>query len=362
MENENNKIDLFVFAGQSNMMGAAVLAPQDNRFTDQALEYKYLPRLRGAAVGSFVKPQHPAGEWHYNDTDKAYGGHLRDLSYRSPLGNYAENTHFCPAMRNENIAFADQSEATAEAAASIPPYFVTEYATLGHSCIYTHIAKGGVKLDHYYNSEMAERYNQKISVYNAIHGTAYRSISASDAGDAFDAKYRSMLEDYAALNTGCVIQNKCFMWLQGESDADCSIAEYKLRMEILWEHLLKLGFTHFFVYRVGFWGSAAILNVIKAQEDFCNETENCYIVTRSPSLAAYPGRTTENWWITEPSDEYLRCRDSYLTDIGNNHFNEKAFKLFAKRSATNVHRVLYLGLEPVLEEENIKGMLNEKNS
>ncbi|MBO5836955.1 MAG: hypothetical protein J6Q92_03580, partial [Oscillospiraceae bacterium] len=56
-----NETDLFVFAGQSNMMGAAVLQPQVNAFTDQSLEYKYMPRLRGEETGSFVPVQNSAG-------------------------------------------------------------------------------------------------------------------------------------------------------------------------------------------------------------------------------------------------------------------------------------------------------------
>ena len=36
--------DLFVFAGQSNMMGASVLEPEVNTFTDKAWEYKYMPK------------------------------------------------------------------------------------------------------------------------------------------------------------------------------------------------------------------------------------------------------------------------------------------------------------------------------
>ncbi len=358
MRKSQTEIDLFVFAGQSNMMGAAVLAPRINEFTDRALEYKYMPRLRGEAVGAFVKARHPAGEWHYNDLTAAYGERRCDLSYRSALADYSANTHFVPALRNGRVAFADQSEANADVAASLAPYFVTEYASYGHSCIYAHMAKGGVWLPHYYTEEMADQYNQRIAAYNAAHGTSYAAVPASAAGDAFDAKYRSMLADHAALNAGQRIANKCLMWLQGESDAACSVVEYKLRMEVLWEHMQGLGFTHFFVYRVGYWGTAAILRVMRAQEEFCAERRNCYIVTRAPSLIAHPGQTTENWWITEPSEEYLNGRDCDLSDVANTHFNENAFRLFAKRSAENVHRVLHLGLEPILEEENVKGMVD----
>ena len=45
------EIDLFVFSGQSNMMGAAVLEPERDVFTDMALEYKFMPRLPAVPGG-----------------------------------------------------------------------------------------------------------------------------------------------------------------------------------------------------------------------------------------------------------------------------------------------------------------------
>ena len=122
---ETTETDLFVFAGQSNMMGASVLAPETDTFTDQALEYKYVPKLRGAESGDFVSAQNPAGEWHYMDMDAAYGDQLQDLSYKSILSNYSSNTYFCPAMRNGEKGFSAQSEADTYASASLAPYFVT---------------------------------------------------------------------------------------------------------------------------------------------------------------------------------------------------------------------------------------------
>ena len=86
--------DLFVFAGQSNMMGAAVLEPEADEFTDQAWEYTFMPKLRGAETGVFVPAENPAGEWYYKDLDAAYGDHLNDLSYQSTLSNYSANTFF----------------------------------------------------------------------------------------------------------------------------------------------------------------------------------------------------------------------------------------------------------------------------
>ena len=161
-----------------------------------------------------------------------------------------------------------------------------------------------------------------------------------------------MLSDFINLCPNAKINNKCFFFLQGESDSDNSYVEYKLKLRVLFEHIQALGITHFFILRVGFWDNENIINVIKAQEDFCLENQNCYIISRAPSLVDHPFTSKENWWIEEPSEEYQNCRDNLVN--GNNHFNEKAMQLFATNSAKNVHRVLYLGLEPQVEKENIK--------
>ena len=206
---------------------------------------------------------------------------------------------------------------------------------------------------------MLSRYNTLICGYNEENGAAYPVLTLGDlsgAGEAFADKYRAMVEDFPGFAPEKTVKNKCFVWLQGESDSQSSYAAYKLKMQVLWEHLQNLGFTHFFVLRVGYWDNPGILNVIKAQEDFCAENENCHIVTRAPSLIPCPGATTANWWLEEPAAEYQNCRDCYLTGTGNLHFNENAMILFAQRSAENVHRILHLGEEPLLEAENIRGM------
>ena len=61
---ENSELDLFVFAGQSNMMGAAHLAPEEDILVKNAFEYKYAPVLKGGDKGEFVFAQNPAGDWH----------------------------------------------------------------------------------------------------------------------------------------------------------------------------------------------------------------------------------------------------------------------------------------------------------
>ena len=135
-------VDLFVFAGQSNMMGAAALAPQRDTFTDKAWEYKYLPRLRTGEAGEFVSAGYPVGEFHYKNLSAAYGDHLTDLSYPSTLIDYSVNTYFCPSLRDGARAYTRQSEASMDPAPSLAPYFVTEYAAYGHSSVYAHMCMG----------------------------------------------------------------------------------------------------------------------------------------------------------------------------------------------------------------------------
>ena len=357
---KQQKVDLFVFGGQSNMMGAAHLPPEDNPVTYYAFEYKYQPILKGEEKGEFIYAQNPAGDWHYIDTEKAYGSaYLDTATGKSKLNNYSTETYFVPACRDKESGFGGQSEFKHYPAATMAPYFARYYAQLGNPCIYAHMAKGSCKILNYFTADAMEEYNKLITEYNSANGKSHKTLTSSDltgGGDAFDAKYQAMLKDYAELEPNNTIVNKCFFWLQGESDTHVW-AEYRYKLQALWKHLQSIGFTHFFILRVGFWGSTALINEIKAQTDFCNDNENCYIITRAPSLIPHPSANTNNWWVTTPSSEYDNCRDSYLASTSNHHFNEKAHKIFAKRSADNVNRVLHLGLEPILEEENIKDMV-----
>ena len=354
------EIDLFVFAGQSNMMGAAHLAPVENPITYGSYEYKYQPILKGEDKGTFTYAQHPAGDWHYIDTELAYGTSYLDVnSGKSKLTNYSTNTYFVPASRDQEKGFSGQSEYDHYPSVSMPPYFARYYSNLGHKCIYAHMAKGSCKILHYFTNESMQDYNEMISKYNQMNSTSYVQLTESDlsgGGDAFKAKFKAMLRDYADFSPGTEISNKCFIWLQGESDVH-NYVQYKFRLQALWQQLQNLGFTHFFILRVGYWGSTSVIQEIRAQEDFCAENENCYIITRAPSLIPHPTATVDNWWISTPSAEYDNCRDSYLVSTSNHHFNEKAHKIFAERAAINIDRILHKGLDPIIEEENLKLLL-----
>lgn len=357
---KQQKVDLFVFGGQSNMMGAAHLPPEDNPVTYYAFEYKYQPILKGEEKGEFIYAQNPAGDWHYIDPEKAYGSSYKDeATGKSKLSNYSTNTYFVPACRDNPKGFGSQSEYEMYPSATTAPYFARYYAQLGNPCIYAHMAKGSCKILNYFTKDAMDEYNKLITEYNTANSKSYATLTESDltgGGDAFDAKYHAMIRDYAELEPDNTIVNKCFFWLQGESDTH-QWAEYRYKLQALWKHLQSIGFTHFFILRVGFWGATSLINEIKAQTDFCNDNENCYIITKAPSLIPHPSATTKNWWVNEPSPEYNNCRDSYIANTSNHHFNEKAHKIFAQRCADNAHRILQLGLDPILEEENIKEMV-----
>ena len=188
---QNEMVDLFVFAGQSNMMGAAHLPPIDNPITTDSFEYKYQAVLKGGDKGEFVYAQNPAGDWHYINPDEAYGEQYLDVATgKSKLANYSSTMHFIPACRDQTKGFSSQSEHQNYPSATMAPYFAQYYSELGRKCIYAHMAKGSCKITHYFTEDAME--------------------------------------------------------------------EYKLKLQALWSHLQTLGFTHFFILRVGFWGSVSV--------------------------------------------------------------------------------------------------------
>ena len=332
------KRDLFVFAGQSNMMGAAVFPPKRALCIENSYEYKHKAKRLGRGE-LFVKAGYPAGEFSYIDLDAAYSEDMTDENGNSKLADYINNTYFCPAMSNlksektkEVFSFSDFSESTAPDGATLAPILAEEWEKLGNACAYAHIAKGGVSIDYFLtdNNGMAEYFFKKCK-------------------DLFTDSVHFFKDDD--------LSNKCFFWLQGESDANLTKEDYEAKLEILWKRLKEIGFTHFFCIRVDFFGSNGISEVMRAQEDFVSRHDDAYMLTRAASYLAYPGQNEEDWFVTPPDEEYRNCRDSFF-GYNNNHINEKGFSLIAERAANNLYRVLCENKEPILEEENIKALLD----
>lgn len=354
--------DLFVFAGQSNMMGAAVYPPRMPVACEHSFEYKHKARRLGADAGEFVPATYPAGEFSYSDLSKAYAPDMVNERGESLLTDYAQNTFFCPSMFNlkseetkELYPFVSFSEANTPAGVTLAPMLAQRWEEMGHACAYIHAAKGGVLVAHYMTDEMARRYEARIAEQNRTEGTSFKgTLSGRMAGaaDYFFEKCRDFFADAEQRFAEDDMSNRCFFWLQGESDARDDAREHEIKLEVLWEALKEAGFTHFFCLRVDFWGDAAVSEVMRAQEDFVSRHEHAYMLTRAASYFPFVGQDTAGWFLSPPTEEYEYCRDSFF-GFANQHVNERGFALLAERCARNLERVLCRGEQPLLEAENI---------
>ena len=360
--------DLFVFAGQSNMMGAAVYPPKVSCPVQDSYEYKHKPRRLGAAAGAFVPASYPTGEFSYADLSKAYAPERVNGEGKSNLDTYSKNTYFCPAMSSlksdeekTQYTFDSFSEATASLGASLPLFLAREWEAQGNACAYAHIAKGSVTIAHYLNDGMAAEYTKRIGAYNAAHGTALPETIPDrqrmpGAADYCFQKCRDFFADAETAFSGELSGVRGFFWLQGEGDAGTDPVEYGTKMDVLWEKLREIGFTHFFCIRVDYFGNPKIARIMAAQEAFTERHEDAYMLTRAASYFPYAGREEGDWFTETPGEEYQNCRDSFF-GYTNQHINEKGFMTIARHAAKNLCRVLVEGKEPVLEPEMIRDIL-----
>ena len=359
------KRELFVFAGQSNMMGAAVYPTAHQPTSTDSYEYKHAPRQRGEACGQFVPVGYPVGEFSYQDPAAAYVEGMVDTAGRSLLGDYMANTFFCPSMaslRSEEekseYRFVDFSESTAQHGATLAPHLADGWETLGGRCAYAHAAKGGVPIRYYFTKEMRESFNRYLEEYNQKNDTRFEPMKPdrAAAADYFYQKsrdfFREAEEHFPTEDTSC----RALVWLQGESDAKLATDVYRKAMEMLWEACRAVGFTHFFCIRVDFFGDERITNIMRAQEEFCAATEGAYMLTRVASYFPYAGREEKEWFLRTPSEEETDTRDSFF-GYPNQHINEKGFRTIAAHALPNLYRVLREGKEPLLEEENLRALV-----
>ena len=364
------KRDLFVFAGQSNMMGASVYEPKAEITLKSSYEYKHKPKRLGAPVGSFVSTPYPAGEFSYSNLDKAYSKDMVNDKGESLLAHYLNNTYFCPAMSNLKseseksvYQFIEFSEATAKAGATLAPFLAEKWEELGNCCAYTHIAKGCVSVGYYLTPKMSAEYGRRIAEYNEKNGTHFSTKIEENkqmpgAAEYCFEKCKDFFIDAEMRFPSDDLSNKCFFWIQGETDANTAAVEYETKLDILWEELKKIGFTHFFCIRIGYFGAPNIHRIMTAQENFTVRHEDAYMLTRVLSYMPFCGHDCTDWFLEAPSEEYRECRDSFY-GFNNQHVNEKGFSVIAEHSVANLERVLRLGQEPILEKENVSALLPE---
>jgi len=199
--------DLFVFAGQSNMMGAAVYPPKKELYVKDSYEYKHKPRCSGMPKGSFVPAGYPVGEFSYVDMQRAYAPDMIDETGKSKLSDYRANTYFCPSMSSlvsegdkTTLPFSEFSEATAQNGATLAPFIAEEWEKLGYSCAYAHIAKGSIRIAHYMTDDMAAEYSRRMKKFNQAHDTCFAEVIPSDpqmagAADYFLQKCKDFFKD-----------------------------------------------------------------------------------------------------------------------------------------------------------------------
>ena len=365
--------DLFVFAGQSNMVGASVYPPKKELSIKNSYEYKHKARRLGAAHGQFVSAGYPVGEFSYADLTMAYRTDMVNACGESLLCDYDKNTYFCPSMSNLDserdhtvVPFSTFSEVTAPNGATLAPFLAEEWEKLGGACAYAHIAKGGVSIKHFLTEEMSAEYVRRITEFNQINGTTYATEppsarAMSGAAEYFLTKCKDFFADAEDFFVNDILSFRCFFWLQGESDITRSALEYELMLDVLWDALKKIGFTRFFCIRVDYFGDERIERIMRAQESFATHHEDVYLLTRAASFFTHPKQNESDWFVVSPSAEYRKCRDSEY-GFPNHHINEKGFSLIAKRSAKNLYRILVEGCEPLLEEENVRAMLQRNTN
>lgn len=360
---------LFVFAGQSNMMGACVYPPYKQIIFQDSYEYIHKPKRFGVQIGGFKKEGFPCGEFSYKDLDKAYG-QIRDYTQKSRMTNYKENAFFCPSISNLDSKvektvkdFSVFSEETASVGVALPPYLVQAWEKYGQKCVYTHIAKGSISIQYYFDKAMIEAVNERINQFNLVNSKKliYQKAEkeSCDASAYFTKKVMDFFSDVEQQFQKEDLKTRVFFWLQGESDANMDKDLYKIYLQILWLRLQSLGFTHFFCIRVGWWGNDSIRSIIQAQEEFCSENPKVYMLTRVNSFMPLYGQVEENWFIEKPQEEFYNCRDSFF-GFNNQHINEKGFQIISKYAIKNMIRILIEGKDPIIEKENLKCL--SKNS
>ena len=336
--------DLFMFCGQSNMMGACDFIPKHTPNAPNSLEFKYKNEYLGRGEAYFAPISNDVGEFLYCDPEKAYPNGEENSS----LSEYHPNTYFVSSMAGLGKPFATYSEANHTQGSSLLPHFCENYEKYGEAPLTAHCAKGAVKIAHYFNAEMAAEYNRlkapehKEMVLTDMETSANRVFTEKSL-----AFFHAAEEKVGRENVG----KKVFLWLQGESDGSDTEEEYLLKLEILLRYIKSIGYDTFFCIRVGYWDNPHIIHVIRAQEALCSEHEECYMVSRSVSFMPNPkGNLPEDWFTEQPDEKYEGCRDTYGNSY-NSHINERGFMLLGEEVAANAYRILRENKAPILAPE-----------
>lgn len=349
------KYDMFVFAGQSNMMGACALPPKHGLKIKKSLEYKYKPVHIGTGRGVFSPVGYDSGEFLYKDVSLAYS--KADEKGQSLLKDYQNNAYFVSALSNLKdekeksvLPFSEYSESERKKACSIVPYFCEEWEKEGGAALVAHIAQGGAPIGHFFSKEMMKEYNgfAKKNGFSELSGDG-------EAEAVYVKKCTAFFYDAEKAFGADSLGEKVLVWNQGESDLADSIKEYEEKLRIFWKKAKSVGFDKLFIIRCSFWGTRKTANVMAAQERFAAANDDTFIITRALSLMPDPGFMPhiEEFYTEKPEEDYYYCRDSY-SGYNNPHINEKGFIIAAKAAARNAFRVLKEHKAPNLERDTVR--------
>lgn len=342
------KRDLFVFSGQSNMMGSCVIPPKHLFSYKYSYEYLHKNKRLGKDIGDFKKEAYPVGEWSYRDLNEAY----KNNEKLSSIDNFMTNTYFSQAISNINqVNDLTYSEKNNEVGVSLAPVFVNRWERLGRKCAFAHIAKSAISLSYFLNNDMVDEANKNLPLELKQN---HLSDFHNETSNYFFLKLNDFFID-SKKRFDDLSDNKVLFFLQGEADCYTDYLVYKEFLRVFFNKCMKYGINKIIIIRVGYWDHMEHLkDIMKAQEDIAKEMDNVYIGTRILSFIPF-SKDDYHLYNGSINKNYLYCRDS---DYGydNHHINLKGFKLIAKQLIPNTVRIIN-NKKPLLEKEKVKALL-----
>ncbi|MFX3633721.1 MAG: sialate O-acetylesterase [Candidatus Pristimantibacillus sp.] len=152
-----------------------------------------------------------------------------------------------------------------------------------------------------------------------------------------NARYAKVVEKVngavaAATANNLIVRNKCFVWLQGESDGISTTTKqvYKQKFITLWNALKRdCGFTKFLIIRVAKFYEYGVMPIIEAQEELAREYDDVFMLTRiTGTFTIENGLMQSNW-----------------------HYTNAGYDLVGSMAGKAAGKLLSQNITPVLEAE-----------
>lgn len=361
-----NEYDLFVFSGQSNMMGGVFAE-------DFAAGYGPWQKTNGKVdtrntpyICQPISAEETKGSYEYKYLTDTF----ETVDSQTPTGELvktADGTALCKPSGTYEL----------NGTTMVAP-FVKQYTESGYKSISAQIALGGTQLcDWMTSSEIAEVLLSDEYAFHAQsgavpQGASPRLLAGNERVLLFERKLQALTDSFTRDFAGCTIASKNFVWLQGENDADAlftaaglneeatqsamlgSMTLYKKCLEVFWKRLQSYGFERFMIVRVGFWTAPnRDIAIMAAQEQFAAENENAYILTRAMSYMPNPKSLYGKWGYNAIEEAYALCRGVSYSIYGNPHLNEKGHILLGTRSANAAAEIVHKSTGYVPESEEV---------